>query len=503
MATPVQALPITVTLAASLLAQQANAQRAIEKRIESELSELLGDLGIDAPPHVRFEVEVEEGPHAISILVGGTPVRFPRDIIAEASAYVDGVTEVTEDADEALVAPRAERPAAGSASTARLGEVLAKVCYSALSARPELLIVAGDSANAGELDGARENPAAPYADSTIDVHIEREYLSLLIADAPRDDLFPFLRSGLFEELGLRMPPFRLAPDPSLKPRGFRFRINGIRTLPRIGLPVDTILVNDIRERLAEHGVDAAATLNPATWQPAALADRSYRDSLEQRGLTTWDAWGFLILSFAASLRNSAHRMMTPVAAAEMLRQLELVFPVLARAVDAHVPKDVVSSVLGELLLDRVSIRNLRRIIELLLHYETAVGQAHDLDRVSFVRAGMADSIALKLSRSTDTIVVYLLDSRIEHALLKPDLDPSLPDRVLAAVRHEIAHLPRTAQKPAILTQPQTRVQIRELLRGEFPYVSVVAYGELPRSYNIQPVARISLPEWSEAGDGTG
>jgi type III secretory pathway component EscV len=503
MATSVQALPVTVTLATPLLAQQADAQRGIEKRIEIELSELLDDLGIEARPNVRLEVDTGEGPHPVSILVGGTPVWFPRETIAEAIAYADGVPELTDIAAEALVASQAEGTAAGSASTARLGEVLATVCHSALSARPEILIVAGESAEASEPDGAGETSAAPDAHSTIDVLIEREYLSLLVADAPRDDLFPFLRSGLYEELGLNMPPFRLVPDPSLKPGGFRFRINGIRTPPQIGLPVGTILVNDDRDRLAEHGVDAVATLNPATWYPAALADRSHKDSLEQRGLVTWDAWGYLILSFAASLRNSAHRMITPAAAAEMLRQLEMVFPVLARAADANVPIDVVSSVLGELLLDRVSIRNLRRIIELLLHYETAVGQAHGLDRVSFVRAGMADAIAFKLARSTATVVVYLLDPQIERALLKRDLDPTLPDRVLAAVRDEIAHLPRTAQKPAILTQPQTRAQVRELLRGEFPYVSVVAHDELPRSYNVQPVARISLPELSEAVDGTG
>lgn len=502
MATSVQALPITVTLAAPLFAQQANAQRAVEERIEVELSELLDNLSIEARPNVRCEVDTGQGPHPIAIFVGGTRVWFPREIIAEASAYVDGVPEVSDNADEALVAWQAERTAAGSASTERLGEVLAAVCYSALSARPEL-ILAADTADASELEGAGETPAAPHADGTIDVLIEPEYLSLLVADAPRDDLFPYLRSGLFEELGLSMPPFRLVPDPSLKPGGFRFRINGIRTLPRIGLPVGTILVNDNRERLAEHGVDAVASLNPSTWYPAALADRSHEDSLEQRGLVTWDAWGFLILSFAASLRNSAQRMMTPAAAAELLGQLKANFPVLARAVDAHLPIDVVSSVLGELLLDSMSIRNLRRITELLLHYETAAGQTHGLDRVSFVRAGMADAIAFKLSRSTATVVVYLLDPQIERALLNPDLDPSLSDRVLAAVRDELAELPRTAQKPAILTQPQTRAQVRGLLRGEFPHVLVVAHGELPRSYNIQPVARISLPELSEAGDGTG
>src|SRR5262249_35837211 len=159
-----------------LLVQQANAQRAIEKRIEVELSELLDDLGIEARPNVRCEADGGQGPHPISIFVGGTRVWFPREIIDEASAYVDGAPEVTEKADEALVASQAERTAAGSASTERLGEVLAAVCQAALSACPELIIVADDNADASELEGSGETPAAPHADGTIDVLIEPEYL---------------------------------------------------------------------------------------------------------------------------------------------------------------------------------------------------------------------------------------------------------------------------------------------------------------------------------------
>jgi type III secretory pathway component EscV len=493
MAVSVQTLPLTVMLAAPLLAQHANSQRMIRKRIEMEVSELLNDLGIDARPKVRLEVgTVLEGLNTISVLIDGRPLRFPREILSEATAYVDGVTEVSDNAYDAFAALQSGPLAAGSASVVRLGEILASLCYSAISVCPELVFDAVGCANVRQLDHLIEERNESRPDGTIDVQVEREYLSLLIGESTDGDLFPFVRSGLFDELGLWIPPFHLIADSSLKPRGFRFRINGIQTLPRIGLPAHKILVNDIPERLVGYGVDATGTLNPATWKPAALTDRSYKDSLEERGLTTWDPWGYLILSFATALRNSAHRLITRVVTTEILSQLATLYPFLGRAVDAHVPIDEVSAVLRELLLDGVSIRNMRRIAELLLHYETTDGQVHGLDRLSFVRSGMADAIAYRLSRGTGTVVVYLLDSQIEHAILQQDTDPALPDRLLAAVRDELAYLPRTALTPVIVTQAQTRARIRELLRGAFPYVSVVAYGELPLHYNIQPVARLSL-----------
>ena len=503
MVTPLQMPPIIVTLPAALPPLSARAQRIIQERIGTGISELLDDLGIDPRPEVQLEVRADtDGSESVSVHVAGTPARFPKEILAEAVAYVNGVTEVAEEPDEGLAALRPESSATSDETAARLGDVLANVCYSAVSTRAELLFAADDRTGARELDGVGEEPTTVQAVKTIDVHVEQRYLSLLIADLADDDLFPFMRSGLFDELGLSLPPFHIVPDSSLRPRGFTFRINAIRTLPRIGLPDETILVNDTPERLAAHGFDGVATLNPATWKPAALTDRSNKESLEELGFTTWDAWDFLILSFAAALRNNAHQLITSEVAKSMLSQLRMAFPALVKAADAHVPIDVMSSVFRELLHDGVSIRNLRRIVELLLYYETVVEREPSLDRMSFVRAGMADAIAHRLSRGTSTVVVYLLDPEIERAILQPELDRTIPEQLLAAVRDEVAQLPRAALTPSILSQAKARSRVRELLRDEFPYIQVVGYGELPPSCNIQPIARLSLPRQPGAVVGT-
>ena len=50
-------------------------------------------------------------------------------------------------------------------------------------------------------------------------------------EADRGDL-PWLRDGLFEELGLTFPNFHFVVDDTLLPRSFAFQINDLLTIPR-------------------------------------------------------------------------------------------------------------------------------------------------------------------------------------------------------------------------------------------------------------------------------
>ena len=249
----------------------------------------------------------------------------------------------------------------------------------ALSAQPEMLLtptadgehravvelgmpLAGcDPAHAGSGDGRDrvEVLIAEQASPTIDLHIEPAYLHTLSA-AQGVELFPFMRSGLFDELGLTLPSFRFRPDPSLRPNGFAFRINALLTPPRIGLSKGTILVNDTAERLALMNVAAEPAVNPATKQPGALVTDDHEESLDAAGLTTWDPFQFLILCFAADIRRRAHVFMTSDLAASMLDQVGAAFPALVEAVRTRTGADALAPVLRELLRDGVPLRNLRQ-----------------------------------------------------------------------------------------------------------------------------------------------
>jgi type III secretion protein V len=109
--------------------------------------------------------------------------------------------------------------------------------------------------------------------------------------------------------------------------------------------------------------------------------------------------------------------------------------------------------------------------------------------LAFVRMGLCDQIADKASRGTNTVVVYLLDPALEHAIRVGS--EGVDDTLLAACYEEFAHLPPTAARPYILTGLETRQAVQDLLRSEFPRYAVLAHEELPPATNVQPVARIS------------
>lgn len=480
MGAAVGVLPLTVALHPSLLSS-GGAPAAIADRVEEEVGQLLGELGLVAAPTVYVESN-EESDRVLSLRIGDHVCHFPDEPLLLAIAYVDGSEVTPGSSAEALEA--LQTTPSDDHGIDRTADVIAQVCRAVLSARPERMFVTPGSA----LDHAGE-PSRP-----IELLIEPSYLSLLMS-IERDTMFPFMREGLFVELGLELPRFHFVPDRSLRRGTFAFRIDGLRMLPQVGL-TNRILVNDTAERLVMYGIEAKPTLNPSTWKPAAIVEDDHLDQLEELGFTTWDAWQYLILSFAATLRARAYRLMTRELAEAIVARMASMFPTVERAVRMTLTIDEVTLVLRQLLLEGVSIRNLRRILELLLRRATSDAISNDVDAVAFVRSHMADAIAYKFARGTGTVVAYLLDPAIERALIPSAPAPELADQIVGAVENEMETLPRTAQTPVILTQPEIRARASALLRDRFPHIVVLAYGELPPNYNVQPIARIALPAQS-------
>jgi hypothetical protein len=497
-------LHFTVSLSPSLAAAVESAAGLVSARVAAEIGDLLRGLGIDRRPHVELETSGAATTAPVRLAVESRRCRFAAATIGNALAYVEGTPSVVADPDAAVERLR------GLGGREHVAEVVAYVCRAALSAQPGLLADGSDDAvrraalRLGMSTVRRPDEAAPAtsdpveqllaasAGETIDVLVEPGSLRFLTVGWAREEMFPFLRDGLFIELGLPLAPFHLSPDASLRPDGFAFRLNAVRTPPQIGLPPGTVLVNDVPDRLSLMNIDAEPTVNPATEQPASIVDEKHVGALTDAGLTTWTPAGFLILCFAAAVRRNAHAMMTRSIADGLAAQLGEAFPNLERAARSLLGIDRLAQLLRELLLDGVPIRNLRRIVELMLRYEDGGASGCHRDLTGFVRAGMADLIAYKLSRGTATLVVYLLDPDLERELAvatDADDDPAA-ERLSEALTGELGELPATAFVPVLLTGGELRRRLAELVRHEFPRMTVASYADVPSHWNIQPIARI-------------
>jgi hypothetical protein len=505
-------LPVVVTLSAPLFDQVEPAQPAASLRIEQELCTAAEECGLTIRPEARFEPATGplRGQHT-RVSVDGRQCLLPSTVSAQALAYATGASEVPMVVDGELGVPRPE--AEGGATPDQLHEMLALICRATVAARPEVLVpeddplgrvlglgvsIAGqehDSLREEALEGNITMLLDRLTAPTVELLVEPTYLRELTSG--RDgggDLFSFMRDGLFVELGIVIPRMHVRLDPSLHPRGFAFRINSVRTVPRIGLALDTIYVNDTPERLEFMSVSGTLSSNPATAQPGAIVPAASKQELEAAGLTVWDPFGYYILALASDLRARARALLSPNRVRKMLELLGAAFPAVTGSIPESEVDTVLTPLLRDLLADRISVRNLPRIVDLMRRHVVAPELADGLDLTSFVRAGLADTIGNTSARGTNTLVVYLLEPAFDQELAgrsRSTVNPTVAEDLREAIHTELVHLPATAQVPALLTTEPSRVAARDVICDEFPAIRVLSYPDIPPDYNVQPVARIS------------
>jgi FHIPEP family len=312
-------------------------------------------------------------------------------------------------------------------------------------------------------------------------------------------LFTYLRDSLFRELGVPPPPLRPTRT-DMPARTFSLTLNHLPLVPRLGLAPDECLVNDEPSRLrtmvsglSEESVRGLAH-NPGSGLPNTRIDLDDRDLAGAAGLTTWTPLGYVILAVAADLRRHARCLVDVAVARDLVGRLEYQAPALVREAHRRIPAPRLARVLRGLLAEQESCRNLPAILERLLDAESPQ-LASDRALNSWVRAALGPAIVTRQARGTGTVVVYLLDRSIE-ALLDGDGPPAEPavGEVLAAIRQEIDLLPPNVGLPSLLTTDAVRLRLRELVSGEFPRLAVLSYEDLPPTVNVQPVARIVIPE---------
>jgi type III secretion protein V len=310
--------------------------------------------------------------------------------------------------------------------------------------------------------------------------------------------------GLFYELGVQFPGLGRRVTADVPRWSARIVINDIPET-EVEVRPDSVMVNDSVGAMAELGISAERADNPATGAAGAWIPACEAAAARDRGLTTWDAQGFLILALSSVLRRKAADFIGIDEARAMLERIEPVFPQLvAETVPKTVSLFVLTDVLRRLVVELVSIRNLRRILMALADWGRV--ENDPLLLTEYVRAALQRQLTYQLSRGTNQLIVFLLHPEIETAIRDAtrytatasyvDLEPTRLRKILDAIRGPVCALPDGVQVPQILTLMEIRSSVRRLVGTSMPWLHVVSYQELRPDANIQPVGRISLDGFS-------
>ena len=157
----------------------------------------------------------------------------------------------------------------------------------------------------------------------------------------------------------------------------------------------------------------------------------------------------------------------------LLEKMEGRFPELVRESQRVLPVAKITEILQRLVMEEISIRNLRTILQNLIEW----GQKEKdvILLTEYARMGLSRYISYKYSGGQNMLAVYLFDPDVEETVRKAirqtsggsylALEPATAKRLVEEIGKEVGDIGRSASKPVLLTSMDIRRYVKKTGRG--------------------------------------
>ena len=234
---------------------------------------------------------------------------------------------------------------------------------------------------------------------------------------------------------------------------------------------------------------------PALWIPEAS-----REQAELNGYTVVDAVSVLATHLTEVIKAHADEILGRQETQNLIDNAKKTNPSL---VDEVVPDLLgvgdIQKVLANLLRERVSIRDMTTILEVLADYAQATKDTEIL--TEYVRHAMARQITQQYTQNNQLTCITLdpaIENRIAGAVQRTErgsyvsLDPDTMQKLLNSLTKELQKLTDMGYQPIALTSPTVRLYFRKLVERSVPGIIVLSHAEIDQSVEIQIIGVVKL-----------
>jgi flagellar biosynthesis protein FlhA len=361
-------------------------------------------------------------------------------------------------------------------------------------------------------EGAPKRSAAEEIDEALAVDVltlELGYELIALVDAARGgtllDRVAGLRRDLALGCGIVVPPVHVSDNLELKPGGYRILLSG----NEIGAGEcrrGCLLAIDASGRAA--AIEGERTREPAFGSPALWIHPRTREMAETLGYAVVDHATVLATHLGELLNRHAHQLL---GRQEVQHLLDVLAKRVPKLVDDVVPNLLplgdVLRVLRNLLRERVSIRDLRSILEALADVSTHTKDAEQLTEL--VRERLASHITSRSRGADGSVAALTLDPRLEEMFRRSlreiaagtggAIDPEVLRGITAAAERAIIKFNVLGASPLVLAPPDLRRYVRAIFERKLPQLSVVSFREMEPGASLRVVETIGLPAILQQG----
>ena len=311
------------------------------------------------------------------------------------------------------------------------------------------------------------------------------------------DRIVMIRRQCALELGLVVPTIRIRDNIQIKPNAYIIKLKGVE-IAKGELMLDHFLAMNSGTVFEE--VPGIETTEPAFGLPALWIPDSEREQAELNGYTVVDAVSVLATHLTEVIKSHAAEILGRQETQNLIDNLKKTNEALVtEVVPDLVTIGEVQKVLQNLLAERISIRDMETIFEVLSDYARATKDTEIL--TEYVRHAMARQITQANVQNGQLPCVTLdaaLENRIAGAVQRTDrgsyvsFDPDSMKKLVAALDTELQKLTNMGYQPIVLTSPAVRLYFRKLVERSVPGLIVLSQAEIESNVEIQILGVVKI-----------
>jgi len=302
-----------------------------------------------------------------------------------------------------------------------------------------------------------------------------------------------VRKKLSAELGFLVQPVRIRDDLNIDPDSYRIVLKGV-VRGKGELKVGRELAINPGQVFGE--LKGIETLEPAFGLKAIWIEPSDRDQARALGYTVVDASTAISTHLNKVLRENASDLISHDEAQQLLDKLAARSPKLVEdLVPAKMSLGVLTRVLQCLLIESVSIRDMRSIAETLTE---VAGKTNDPDQLAaMVRPKLGRMIMQSLVDEKNTLSVMTLEPSFEQLLhnvlgqTQPGqpvvMEPGLSENLFAALREGARTMEDDGNPAVLVVSPMIRTWLSKAVRHRVNDLTVLSYSEIPDDQSVKVV----------------
>ncbi|MGP9436071.1 flagellar biosynthesis protein FlhA [Ewingella sp. AOP8-B2-18] len=300
-----------------------------------------------------------------------------------------------------------------------------------------------------------------------------------------------IRKKFAQEMGYLPPVIHIRDNLELPPAGYRILMKGVEIGSGEAHPGRWMAINPGN---AIGQLPGEVTQDPAFGLAAVWIEPALREQAQIQGFTVVEASTVVATHLNHLISMHAQELFGRQETQELMERVSKELPKLTEDfIPGVVTLTTLHKVLQNLLAERVSIRDMRTIIETLAEHAPNQTDANELTAV--VRVALGRAITQQWFPGTGEVQVIGLDTALERLLLQAlqgggGLEPGLAERLLTQAQTALQQQEVNGAPPVLLVNHALRALLSRFLRRSLPQIAVMSNLEMSDSRQIRMTATI-------------